>query len=84
MASRSLLIGCLGLAFLFLIALLEPLHATSCVHHPLLASEERVALAAKLDLEGLFGRTGDEGVTTGADYLSIIEILGMDFLFHIS
>ena len=76
--------GCLSLDFLFLIALLEPLHATSCVHHPLLAGEERVAFAAKLNLEGLFGRTGDEGVTAGADYLRIIEILGMDFLFHIS
>ena len=68
----------------YLVPPLEALHPPGCVHYPLLPGEERMALAANLDLERWPGGSGGKSITTGTNRLGIGVILGMDLLFHYS
>lgn len=63
--------------------MLEPLHAAGGVYHTVFAGEEGVTLAAKLHLERLLGRAYGKGITTGAGYLGVGVVFGMDFIFHL-
>ena len=65
-----------------LIAPFKPLHAPRLIDHPTLSGKKWVTLAAHLNLQNLLGRTGDKGITTRANYLSIGKILGMNLIFH--
>ena len=41
-----------------------------------------MALAAYLNLQLLLGGTGGKPVTTGADYLGVSIVLGVNLVFH--
>ena len=64
------------------VAPLEALHSSRRVDYPLLAGEERMALAAKFNSELFFGRTDGKNVTAGANHLSIFKKLGVNLFFH--
>lgn len=64
------------------IAALEPLHPSGSVHHLTLTGEEGVTLTADFHLHQLLGGADGKAITTGADYLGILVILGMNLVFH--
>jgi len=66
-----------------LVPLLEAFHLSGGVDYALFAGEERVTLAADLDLERGLSRPDSEGVATRTSDLSIFIILGMYLLFHV-
>jgi len=66
-----------------LVALLKPLHAPGGIQHTPLTGEERVTIAAYLDLKLLPGRTRGEPVTAGTDNLGVGIIFRVNLLFHI-
>ncbi len=66
-----------------LVAPPKPFYSPGGIEHPALSGEKWMTLAAQFHLEQLLGRTGGEGITTGADYLGIGKVLGMNLFFHI-
>ena len=68
--------------FVQLVTLLEPLHSTSRINHFSFASEEGMALAAKLDSKLFLGRTNSENVAAGANNLRVLEKFGVNLFFH--
>jgi len=60
----------------------KALNASRSINHPLLTSEERVALAAQLHLYLLLGRAKREGIATRAGRLRIGIISRMNVFFH--
>ena len=67
-----------------LISLLESLYSPGGIQHTTFTGKKRVTVAAYLDLQLLFCRACFKGVTAGANYLGIVKILGMNFIFHIT
>ncbi len=67
-----------------IVALLESFHPAGGIHYSLLTGEERMALAAELHEQLFFRGTGGEGLPAGTDHPGIGEILGVDFVFHLS
>jgi hypothetical protein len=67
-----------------LVALLESLDASLRIQHTPLTREERVAIAAYLDLKLLLGGTGGKSIPAGTDNLGIGIVLGMNLFFHIT
>jgi hypothetical protein len=74
---------CIGLVF-HLVASFEALYPSPSINQPALAGEEGMALAAQLYFEQLLGGAGGKGITASANYLSIVVVLGVDFVFHYS
>jgi hypothetical protein len=69
--------------FVELVALFEALDPAGGIDHFFLAREKGMALAAQLDMQGLFGRTGGKDVAARTGYLGIGKIFRMDFFFHL-
>ena len=65
-----------------LVALLETLHSTRGIKDTPFSGIKRMALAAHLNLQLLSGGAGGKSIATGADNPGIIEIFGMDLIFH--
>lgn len=65
-----------------LITPLEPLHLPSSIHHPAFPGEERVTVAAYLDLKHLPRGAGNKGIAASTDDLGIGVILGMNLILH--
>ena len=65
-----------------IVALLETLHSAGGIKYASLAGEKGVALAAYLDLKLLSGRARGECVAARAGNLGIIEVFGMNLVFH--
>lgn len=66
-----------------LIAPLKPLYSSFSIYYPTLPGEKGVAFAAQFNLESLLSGADSKGIPTGANYLSITIILGMNFILHI-
>jgi len=67
----------------YLIALLEPLHASGGIYYSALPGEKRVAFTAQLNLQLLPGGAGGKGIATGTNDSGIIIILGMNLFLHV-
>ena len=80
MVSQTALSSSLG-SLLLSVFLLEFLDTASGIHEFLLTSEERVALAADLNLDLRLDRTGNEFVTARTLYVRF-DILRVNVLFH--
>src|SRR5690349_5633992 len=63
------------------VALAETLDAACSVDDALLAREVRVAVAADVEVDALFGGVSGPGVTAGATYGGF-DVLGVDVGFH--
>lgn len=57
-------------------------HSTFCIHDSLFATEERVATAADFHSHLSLSGSSGEGVSTGADDLSVGMVFRMDIGFH--
>jgi hypothetical protein len=65
-----------------LVAFLETLYSTGGIKDTSFSGIKRVALAANLNLQFLSGGAGGKGIATGTDNFGIVEIFGMDLIFH--
>jgi hypothetical protein len=65
-----------------LVTLLESLYPSGCIQHSAFTREKRMTITANLDLKLFSGRTGFKSSATGANYLGIIMIFRMNFIFH--
>ena len=63
------------------VAALESLDATAGIHELLLSGVERMALVAKLDVQGWLGGFSRESVAAGACDLGD-DVFGVNVLFH--
>jgi hypothetical protein len=65
-----------------LVAFLETLHSARGIKDTPFPGVKRVALAAYLNLQFLSGGAGGKSIATGADNSGIVEIFGMNLVFH--
>jgi hypothetical protein len=65
-----------------LVALLETLHPAGGIKDTPFSGIKRMALAAHLNLQLLSGGAGGKSIAAGTDNPGIIEIFGMNLIFH--